>query len=681
MFAWEFYSSFRTEITRFETDPTIVISTRRLATRLAVASRISRDIRTATLGICFFNASGAPGYSNMALLARASGNTFQFSNNCFYKLSQNCVKFKLQKKIPCRFASCGQSSVNARSINTGFHSAGVKNKKYLVFDDAVSFRRDQAQRSLLVQVQSEQSSYELYNYCSQFGKVQEMHHYTINGSVHFILIEFKSLADMDSLTSVLTHMNIQEHLPVTSPMVWFRATNNGSKKGSFSKNTPLTVVNGKAFPTSETINDWLLKAESISEQMTILFNSTKLNDTDTRLRFLTARQIETCLSGMFSNIAVLPFGSSVNGFGKHGCDLDLVLKMQGDDKDNTKGRLIYHTKAGGSNDRVQAQKVMETISDLMQQFLPGIARIRRILKARVPIIKYNQTLTGLECDLSMTNTIGTYMSELLYLYGEIDWRVRPLTFTIRMWANCVQLTNSSPGSWITNFSLTLLVLFYLQQRQILPSLQQLVKFANKDDIRIADGCVDCTFLRDISRLPKPSKNNEDTLEELLINFFIYYSSFDFSTKAVSLNVGTPVPKPEDCSVFIYNPLEQGLNVTKNMNIQETERLKVEMRNAAWLLDSAGESKTAEWGLLSLFQQIVQHSEITSLQRGSRMLDLSTLFKKLPNTDDAPKDSKDTESTSVNSGAKNKSSTVSKNVDRQGASNAKTRTGQRQEWRR
>lgn len=49
-----------------------------------------------------------------------------------------------------------------------------------------------------------------------------------------------------------------------------------------------------------------------------------------RLRFLTARQVEMCLLGLFPNAIAYPFGSSVNGFGKMGCDLDLVLRLAGD---------------------------------------------------------------------------------------------------------------------------------------------------------------------------------------------------------------------------------------------------------------------------------------------------------------------------------------------------------------
>lgn len=71
------------------------------------------------------------------------------------------------------------------------------------------------------------------------------------------------------------------------------------------------------------------------------------------------------------------------------------------------------------------------------------------------------------------------MSELLHTFGILDWRLRPLVFTIRRWAAEVGLTNPSPGRWITNFSLTLLVIFYLQRAKVLPSLDSLRQKAGK----------------------------------------------------------------------------------------------------------------------------------------------------------------------------------------------------------
>lgn len=65
----------------------------------------------------------------------------------------------------------------------------------------------------------------------------------------------------------------------------------------------------------------------MSEQIKVLHSITKLNDVGTRLRYLTARQIESTFTGMFPYVGVYPFGSSVNGYGRMGCDLDLVLRL------------------------------------------------------------------------------------------------------------------------------------------------------------------------------------------------------------------------------------------------------------------------------------------------------------------------------------------------------------------
>jgi poly(A) RNA polymerase len=76
------------------------------------------------------------------------------------------------------------------------------------------------------------------------------------------------------------------------------------------------------------------------------------------------------------------------------------------------------------------------------------------------------------------------MSELLYMLGAADWRVRPLVFAVRSWAREIGLTNPTPGRWITNFSLTLLVLFYLQQHTkhkgpVLPTLNTMISLAGQ----------------------------------------------------------------------------------------------------------------------------------------------------------------------------------------------------------
>lgn len=53
----------------------------------------------------------------------------------------------------------------------------------VAFENMVGIRRNEALRSILVQVQSEQSCSDLHKYCSQYGEVKGMHHYSLPGSL------------------------------------------------------------------------------------------------------------------------------------------------------------------------------------------------------------------------------------------------------------------------------------------------------------------------------------------------------------------------------------------------------------------------------------------------------------------------------------------------------------------
>lgn len=103
----------------------------------------------------------------------------------------------------------------------------------------------------------------------------------------------------------------------------------------------------------------------------------------------------------------------------------------------------------------------------------------------------------------------------------------------------------------------------------------------------------------MNKLDHETKNT-DSLETLLKQFFEYYSQFDFVSKAVCINESVALSKPEHSPLYIVNPLERGLNVSKNVSIEEMEKFKIELRNAAWTLE-AQQNRDSNWGLLSLFE--------------------------------------------------------------------------------
>ena len=106
--------------------------------------------------------------------------------------------------------------------------------------------------------------------------------------------------------------------------------------------------------------------------------------------------------------------------------------------------------------------------------------MEQIYNAKVPIVKFRQDFLDLECDLSEQSSSGIEMSSLLYLWGNLDVRVRPLVFVIRKWAKENDLVKSvRPTSFFTNFPLTLMVIFFLQTKTILPPLNKLQELTSK----------------------------------------------------------------------------------------------------------------------------------------------------------------------------------------------------------
>uniref|UniRef100_A0AAG5D064 Poly(A) RNA polymerase, mitochondrial n=1 Tax=Anopheles atroparvus TaxID=41427 RepID=A0AAG5D064_ANOAO len=531
------------------------------------------------------------------------------------------------------------------------------------FDTMMSARRAEARRSVLVQVSSERSYKELYHYCSQFGDIETAHHYRVDGDgdgdCHYILLEFRHSAEADAAMQSGVFSTERPGVRARSIFMWFRT---GPKPKLVVQEEPkraLALVDG-THPLDETeLNGLLTAAETIDDQVKVLHRVTKLNDLGKRLRFLAVRQLESSLQGMFPQALAHPFGSSVNGFGRMGCDLDVILDLDsrsGEPPDRN-SRLVYHTKATNPNERTQVQRQLESIGDVLQLFLPGVNGVRRILKARVPIVKYHHEHLDLEIDLTMNNTAGVYMSELLYLFGQLDERVRPLTFCVRRWAQSVGLTNQAPGYWITNFSLTMLVMYFLQQLKspILPSINKLIQLSATSQpdggalslARFGDGGGEAgwaqAFLKNPTIYGAFRSSNESTLEQLLVQFFEFYSAFDFSQRAISLNIGASILKPDHSPMYIVNPLETVLNVSKNVNLEETELFRMQVRNAVWLLEAHGKetaSATAAatspepWGLVSLFGPKQQERITPQMFFTKRMLNVKDIF------DEVPSDAKD-----------------------------------------
>ena len=253
-------------------------------------------------------------------------------------------------------------------LNRNIQSTNHK-YKYNTFRSLIDSRRDQARNSLLIQVKSKESANELQNYCNKnIGKVKELHYYENEKSrtfKNFFVVEFDDVSAVGRAMFEVAGFGEAPNcsIPISSPFMWFasdRLSNTQYQevdKSQITTESPKTVSSTavKQYLVSQTIeqkealqsksnlNHYLLRYRDFDEQMRAYHELTKISEVGTRLRFLACEQMELALTGMFPNVEVLPFGSSVNSYGKSNSDLDMCLKLIKERKNKGKNKEQKNT--------------------------------------------------------------------------------------------------------------------------------------------------------------------------------------------------------------------------------------------------------------------------------------------------------------------------------------------------
>uniref|UniRef100_A0A8B9NHH9 Speckle targeted PIP5K1A-regulated poly(A) polymerase n=1 Tax=Accipiter nisus TaxID=211598 RepID=A0A8B9NHH9_9AVES len=354
----------------------------------------------------------------------------------------------------------------------------------------------------------------------------------------------------------------------------------------------------------------LCQASDVDAQMLQLVGLLELSEDERRVRHLLVTLFQEVFTEFFPGCAIMPFGSSVNGFDTRGCDLDLLLDLEPTKSLQASTQDAPGAGSGsGAEDSIlsdidlaamPAPEVLELVATVLRRCVPGVRRVRAVPTARRPVVKFCHKQSGLAGDISIDNRLALLNTRFLQLCTEADERVRPLVYAVRLWAK-QQGNPSGGGPLLNNYALTLLVLFFLQTPHG-PTVPDRAVVAGWD----------CSFPRDVASL-EPSTNTESSL---LSEFFHVFGDFDFPGQVISLREGQALPLPPPTApetsdglklgpLNLQDPFELNHNVAANVNEKTASRFGRCCRDAAKYCRSLQyrhkSSKGRAWGLTRLFQ--------------------------------------------------------------------------------
>ncbi|XP_016393783.1 terminal uridylyltransferase 4-like [Sinocyclocheilus rhinocerous] len=244
------------------------------------------------------------------------------------------------------------------------------------------------------------------------------------------------------------------------------------------------------------------------------------DDVEVKVREHILQDFETFLRCQVPGAKLVLFGSSKNGFGFKQSDLDICMTLEGQD-----------TAEG-----LDSMAVIESLAKALRKH-HSLRNILPITTAKVPIVKFYHTKTGLEGDISLYNTLALHNTQLLASYAAIDARVKILCYVMKVFAKVCDIGDASRGS-LSSYAYTLMVLYFLQQRSppVIPVLQEMY-VGEKKPVVLVDGW-DVHFFSDLKNLHKywPGyKKNKESVGQLWFGLLQFYTeTFDFKETVVCI---------------------------------------------------------------------------------------------------------------------------------------------------
>ncbi|KAI0288303.1 hypothetical protein BC826DRAFT_697603 [Russula brevipes] len=249
------------------------------------------------------------------------------------------------------------------------------------------------------------------------------------------------------------------------------------------------------------------------------------------------------------------FGSTQYGVDGHTSDLDLVVidpdRMTGFTPDIDLSLLprIY---------KISAYSEVSTVL-----YRSGFKILQKVPTANVPIVKFKDPITGIQCDLNINDQLGSMNTSLIQHYCDILPVLRPLVLAIKRWARPLGYNSpaGAPGVPVTfsSYALTIMTIGLLQTRGLLPNLQEGTELPEGGTFWLRTKTQE--RIRCVARwkkVPQWTPPEIVEIEQALQDWFQYWGhEHDYRNSLISVRWGGVMPREVPCNKRESESLREG----------------------------------------------------------------------------------------------------------------------------
>jgi len=354
---------------------------------------------------------------------------------------------------------------------------------------------------------------ELHTYFLSLG-VEVVDVYVDKNSTLYAIVEFSAASEVKKVLECQRALFHGKKLVVRR-----REVSKNDEATATLETNPITDIDSCLLPKD--LKPLLVMKSEAAEQMEILKEFFQLSKGDVELRQLICDLLKNALEEVYPDCDVLLFGSSANGLGEQGSDIDMTLIV--------KGLEI-------------SEELFTDIRELVQRFVPGCKNVSIVHSQKTcSVVKFVHTDSQLSVDLSVNNHLALRNTALINSYMTCDTRVASIMFTVRKLAKCFGLSGGRSSCEVNPYALTLMVIHYLQNMQppVLPCLQKCHETA---EYQVSQwNCAYCSNCSDEFR-----SSNKMSVAALLSGFFHFYSVYDYKSNGICIHRSSVTTRDAIC---------------------------------------------------------------------------------------------------------------------------------------